>query len=427
VKHFYLRVSARSPLTIRADHAEGGVKAAQYIPGATLLGGLAASHRILRPEREEEFVSLFLNEQVYFPHLYPATFGSRNFHDRNLPVMPLPKTAQSCKRFSGFLPVQGEDTDNDRHGVRDSLLDWAAFALLNNEQAAIPSLLSPFKDHDVCAYTQGNYSRGSCGQAMEHISGYYRRGGSDSRQRMRATVLTRLQTRTGINREWGTAEESILYNREIFEDSMTFWGEALLSDKLAETFKEFVEEATREDVIRVGTGRTRGLGHVDIEVRNAQESNPDVFADRLQTFNLAVQQQATGVQHLDPFYFAITLQSPTILCDAFLRCQKTINPASLPELLGLSTSKAIYTFKRVYQSIGTQRITGWNEVWGTPRLNDYAIEMGSTFLFACMQQADGDLIGALRTGEENGIGRRRSEGFGRITISDPFHLEREQA
>src|SRR2546421_12984931 len=99
VKHFYLRVQALSPLAIRSDHAEGGVKTTQYIPGATLLGRLAASHRILRPEQEDEFATLFLDEQVHFPHLYPAQFGTRSFHDRNLPVMPLPKTAQTCKRF----------------------------------------------------------------------------------------------------------------------------------------------------------------------------------------------------------------------------------------------------------------------------------------------------------------------------------------
>ena len=29
--------------------------------------------------------------------------------------------------------------------------------------------------------------------------------------------------------------------------------------------------------------------------------------------------------------------------------------------------------------------------------------------------------------KKQGIGRRRAEGFGRIRISDPFHLEGEQA
>ena len=216
-----------------------------------------------------------------------------------------------------------------------------------------------------------------------------------------------------------------LYNREVFDEGMTFWGDVILPDELGETFKKFVEEATKEDVIRMGTGRTRGLGCVQIDVRDAPESKSPNFADKLHTLDAAVKQQAqkAGVQQLSPYYFAITLQSSTILCDAFLRYQKTLDPALLPGLLGLSA----YTFKGVYQTVATQRITGWNELWGTPRANDYAIEMGSTFLFACDQQPDEDAVQVLRTREETGIGRSCSEGFGRISISDPFHLEREQA
>ena len=423
MKRFYLRVTACSSLTIRSDHAEGGVKTAHYIPGAALLGSLAVSHRILRPKQENEFTAFFLSEQVYFPHLYPAQFGTKNFHDRNVPVMPLPKTAQSCKRFSGFLPTQGEDDDDERHGVRDSLLDWAIFSLLDSERSSLPALLHPFDGHDTCTYAKGRYSNRACGQVMEHISGYYR--GLSDRQRMKAKEETRLQTRTGINREWGVVEESILYNREVFDNGMTFWGDVILPDKLADPFQKFVEEATKEDVIRIGTGRTRGLGCIHTDLWNLPMSKADVFAEKLHTFNAAVKQQAQAakVRHIAPFYFAITLQSPTILCDAFLRYQKTLDAASLPEMLGLST----YTFRRIYQSIGIQRIAGWNELWGTPRPNSYAIEMGSTFLFACEQQPGNDLIEALRIQEEMGIGRNRGEGFGRISISDPFHLGGEQA
>ncbi|MBV9688664.1 MAG: hypothetical protein JO202_03030 [Ktedonobacteraceae bacterium] len=429
MKRVYLRVTATSSLAIRSDHAEGGVKTTQYIPGATLLGSLAASHRMLRPEQEDEFVKLFLNEQVHFPHLYPAGFneGSLRTSDlpgSNLPVMPIPKTARTCKRFPGFQLVPGEEAEEERHGVRDSLLDWAIFSLLDNEQSAIAPLLSPFSSHDTCTYQQGKDSDVRCNQVMDHVGGFYR---ESNHQRMKAKADTRLQTRTGINREWGVVEESILYNRQVFDENTCFRGDVLLPDELTDTFKNFVEEATKEDVIRVGTGRTRGLGCVQLDVRDAQESKAADFADRLCTFDAAMRKQAqeAGVRQLDPFYFAITLQSPTILCDAFLRYQKTIDLASLPELSGLCAS---YTFQRVYQSVGIQRITGWNELWGMPRPNDYALEMGSTLLFACKQQPqNNDLIQALRTLEEMGIGRRRSEGFGRISISDPFHLEREQA
>lgn len=424
---FYLRVTARSPLSIRADQAEGGVQTTQAIPGATFLGGLAASHRILRPEREDEFAAFFLREQVSFPYLYPAQFSMRSFRESNLPLMPLPKTARSCKRFSGFLPVPGEDDDDERHGVRDSLLDWAVFSLLENEQSAIPVLLPPLDVHDSCTYAMGKNSGGACGQSMDHISGYYRRGRFDAKQRMKAKAETRLRTRTGINREWGVVEERILYNREVFDEGMRFWGDVMLPDELVDNFRQFVEQADDEDVIRVGTGRTRGMGQVEIKLAHAKQVDITILSSRLNNFDVAVKQQAqsAGVQALDPFYFAITLQSPTILRDLYLRHQKTLDAASLPAWLRLPA--LAYTFRCVYQSIGIQRITGWNELWGTPRASDYAIEMGSTFLFACSHEADENLLQALYALEETGIGQRRAEGFGRVRISDPFHLEGEQS
>jgi CRISPR-associated protein Csx10 len=425
MKHFYLQVLARSPLSIRADHAEGGVKTAHYIPGATLLGGLATAHRIVRPLQDIEFADFFLNEQVYFPHLYPAQFTMDAFRVSNEPVRPLPTTAQSCKRFSGFLLIPGEEEDEERHGIRDSLLDWAVFSLLDDQRSAIPALLSPLGGHDTCGYAQGKYREVPCGQAMDSINGYYRRDMFDPQLRMKAQVDTRLQTRTGINREWGVVEERILYNREVFGTQMRFWGEIALPEGIADAFKSFIVDASHEDVIRVGTGRTRGQGSVEIQLADAPQGNIAQFGSRLASFNEAVQNlaQEANVADLAPFYFAITLQSPAILCDAFLRYQKTLEPAPLSALLKPVTCK----LRRIYQSVGLQRITGWNELWGTPRSPDYALEMGSTFLFACDRQLDDDLIQALYTLEQTGIGRRRLEGFGRISISDPFHLEREQA
>src|SRR5216683_1088194 len=142
VRHLWLTLKARSPLSIRADHAPDGSATAQIIPGATLLGSLAAVYRVLWPKRKaEEFARLFLEEQIFYPHLYPALFSQNRvgINDSRFPVKPLPKTAQSCKRFGGFRPVDGEEPEQ-RHGIRDSLLDRAAFALLDGERQAIPAL-----------------------------------------------------------------------------------------------------------------------------------------------------------------------------------------------------------------------------------------------------------------------------------------------
>jgi CRISPR-associated protein Csx10 len=441
MRHLYLLLTARSPLAIRADHAEGGAATAKYIPGATLRGSLAAAHRILRPgqDEDEEFTRFFLTEEVFFPHLYPASFAPSHMGlaEANLPVKPLPKTARSCKRFPGFRPLKGEESYyEERHGIRDSLLDWAVFSLLDREKRPVSAVLAPLEQHQSCT---------SCQQALDHVEGYYRGARGDPRQRMRARSNTRLQTRTGINRDWGVVEESILYNREVFDDGMQFWGELLFPDeeplpeeeRLVSRFKNFLEETklgeTRRGVIekpgvlRLGTGRTRGLGCVDAKVLDIQREEKAHFRQRLERFNTALQTRAgnLGVQKLATFYFALTLSSATILCDPFLRYQRTLDTATLGHLLEYPAE----VFTPVYQAAGIQRLTGWSDLWGTPRASDYALEMGSTFLFASsrsLEDDDGRLLDALYALEEAGLGRRCAEGFGRVCVSDPFHLEGEQ-
>ncbi len=133
MKHFSLNLETMSPVAIRADHAPGGVENAGYISGTTLLGSLAALHRLLHPDRDASaFEQLFLSGQVRYPNLYPASFKKDEplQNALNEPIYPLPKTAQSCKRYEGFRQRKGQEgDDDDGHGVRDSLIDMALFAL----------------------------------------------------------------------------------------------------------------------------------------------------------------------------------------------------------------------------------------------------------------------------------------------------------
>lgn len=426
MKRLVLTVTAYSPIAIRTDHAAQGATSAHYIPGTTLLGGLAAAHRILRPGEQQQFADFFLKERIFYPDLAPALFNKSflDFHSSNAPVLPLPRTAQSCKRFADFKPAPLEETFVKGHGIRDSLLDWGTFSLLSEKQPSVSDLLKPLKTLEQC----------SCQQLMDRVSGYYRCSMLEQERRMKAKVNTRLQTRTGINRQWGVVEESILYNREVFEENMPFWGMVVLPDELAEDFTGFLTEANREGMIRVGTGRTRGLGQIKIdEPFVAEREDIDCFRTRLDAFHAAMEERAkvAGMEKAHAYYFAITLHSPTILCDPFLRYLNTLNVEMLYRLLndiaGVNLNDENITLVPIYHSAATQRIFGWNELWGTPRTNDIALEIGSTFLFGCTRELDDTFMLALNELEEVGIGRRRAEGFGHICISDPFHRQGVQA
>lgn len=422
MKHLYLSVRTHSPLATRAGHAESGAKPTQYIAGTTLLGCLAEAHRLLRPKDEEEFATLFLQQRVLFPHLYPAFFTYQEMNRANTPVMPLPKTAQTCKRFAGFRPWSKEDTDEEQHGIRDSLLDWTTFALLDSPGQAPATLIEPFQSSQKCQI---------CKQAMDHARGHYRCNRKNPSQRMLAETHKHLQMHTGINREWGTVEEKILYNREVFDQGMPFWGEIILPDELAQTLKSLISEAEKEGVVHMGTGRTRGMGKILLRIRDAEDELPSedhaASKKRLLAFDCALKERASEAASA-PFYLAMTLHSPSILRDPFLRYYSTIDGMLIDTLLRpyLPQGYPAITWQRIYQATEAQSVYGWNELWGTPRPIDYALEAGSTFVFSCSQALDDTLAQALYALEEEGIGRRRAEGFGRIRFADPFHLEGEQ-
>src|SRR5437868_4266598 len=160
MQYFSLNLETISSLAIRSDHASTRAESADYISGTALAGSLAAVYRFYNQQDSDLFEQLFLSGQVYYSDLYPATFGSEEMQKAlNAPVYPLPKTAQTCKRFSGFVPLDDEkDVEkDDRHGARDTLLDWAAFELgneatkrKNNESVDPGDLLAPLLAHKQC-------------------------------------------------------------------------------------------------------------------------------------------------------------------------------------------------------------------------------------------------------------------------------------
>lgn len=443
MKALSIRVTAEAPLAIRADHAPDGAKNAGYIPGPTLVGSLAAAYRLLNPNQTSEFERLFLREQVFYPGLYPAIFKDpikperpnsewyRAMQAANLPIYPLPKTAQSCKRHEGFRDPK--DDEVKAHGVHDTLIDWAIAKL--GEKYGSGNPLSALLKHKVCPWPNLNWPDNdvlpdkSCGEVMDHYHGYYRRDKTAPQNMLAAKPNTRLRTHTGIDRETGTVEEGILYNREVFEEGMRFWGSIHFqeTDKdLIPLFQDFINEIGDTGLVRIGTGRTRGMGRVKLRV----DSLPDehirfiAFKKRLEKLDEELHKQAK-IFILDDlgnnFYFALTLHSPLILCDDLLRYRGTIDQDVLQELLGPGFQ--IPGLERIYQTASVSRVTGWQEMWGLPRTNEYAIDTGSVFLFECPQPLSEEIKQRLFALEEQGIGKRRTEGFGRICISDQFHQE----
>ncbi len=144
-----------------------------------------------------------------------------------------------------------------------------------------------------------------------------------------AKAATRLQTRTGINRETGTVQENILYSRKVFQEHVGFLGEIAIKDGLAPILQHFISDIGVHGLVRIGTVRSRGMGKVNLALGNSKQQTFADFKERAQEFNAIFHKQAReAIPHLlDParFYFTLTLHSPVILRDALLRYHGVID------------------------------------------------------------------------------------------------------
>jgi CRISPR/Cas system CSM-associated protein Csm3 (group 7 of RAMP superfamily) len=374
VKQLALKVTTISPLSIRSDHSPAGAGVAPYIPGSTLMGCLASVHRMLHNDQNEQFSAFFLSDKVQYPNLYPASFKNDRMQDAFTSVYCIPRTAQTCKRFKGFLPLPEDEPDDDdeAHGVRDSLFDWALFSVLHK-----PEQITTDKErgHIISALEEEAKTDGepqsrscTCGEPLDSYSGFYRWGKNNARAI--AKPKTRLITRTGINRKYGVVEEQILYNREVYEEETSFFGIIQAEDDVATALQDFIGERVAEensplllnDFARLGTARTRGFGWVAFEIELVKDG-PDpfeLFKERLQLFDKALRDRAQSSLP-QPFYIALTLHAPAILSDELLRYTGTISAKRLASLTKVPDLPAS-TFELLYYSANMRRIMGWQDL-----------------------------------------------------------------
>ena len=408
-------VSSESPLSFRVSRSTVSFETLKYIPGTALLGAFAAAHHKTRNDKDE-FARFFLSDAICFGNLYPANFQVDEFSDTDLrddeqPIKSLPNTARSCKRFSGFRFKAENKGDKERHGVMDSLIAWGLFALSGQKKVEI------LDSHKNCTYSDHH---GQCGELLDAFSGFYRRG-ENIAEIGKSEAKTRLLTRTGISRETGTVQEGILYNREVLNEGQRFWGTmSFANESLYCNFYDFAEDVGDKGILRVGNNLTRGLGKLGVpQLDKFDIDDMASFRQQSDAFNqkFCIEAKKYGVDLSHKLYFPITLQSDAILLDHQLRYQMALDGDYFRGIWDLEDVAL------VYQNAGQRRVIGWNALFGLPKAAEWAISMGSVFLFGYNGMSDNCFYQKLHEIEHQGIGKRRSEGFGQVTVADAFHWE----
>ncbi len=399
---YIVEITDCGPLSFRAGRETTTATSLGYVPGTALFGGLATAHRLLRCN-PTQFDAFFMNDEASFGNLYPAKFRDELQSDV-WPVYPLPATARSCKRFGGFKFDERDSHRDPHHGVTDALIPWALFAL--NGQTDV----RPLQSVKSC----------TCDEPMDAFDGFYRRDAFDGARIGTAKVERSLRTRTGISRATGAVEQGILYSREVLQAGTPFWGTLTVPDAQAEGFYAFCQETNESGLLRLGNNRARGFGKVTLRlVEPESEDTPDALAQRIGVFDAALREQAQRYDIATPhaLYVPITLTSDAIVFDSLLRYRRTLATDYLEETWGLCNAEV------VYQTNGTRRVMGWNELWRLPKPDDVALTMGSVFLLGFSEALNDTLVDGLLQMQTQGIGIRRREGFGRLVVANPFHWE----
>ena len=368
-----ITVVGESPSSFLTSKAGSNVEESlDYLPGSSLRGGLSQAW-IKINGLNETFKTIFTSGKVHFCNLYKD--GSK----------PIPLSAISCKYASGF--IEENQIDDVKHGVADILL-----SLIRADDDEFPL------ESQKC----------ECKEPMKKYRGYY-----ENRDFYKKTkVSKRLIYHNVISGVTETSVDGGLYSTEVIEKGQLFKSVILIfDDVIKDEIHDFIKNnfLKNKRMLFLGSDISRGLGHFRIISLSTPENNPNDISElkeRINGFNKKLDKKDGKI------YFSITLQSDAIIKDCFLRFKTIIDPDDI----GIKDSKAILCISE------SGIISGWNSLLKMPKEDSIAINKGSVFVF-CVDDLDASKLDILYQLENMGIGRRRAEGFGRLTVCDPFHYE----
>jgi CRISPR-associated protein Csx10 len=395
--NWLIQARAATALSLRSGRDNRREGTLGYVSGSAVWGALSAAHARMRPNQRDQFAEFFLRRRVCCGNLYPCCFKNGNpVAEDQSPVRPLPRTARTCKRFQGFH-YWAEQEDEVRHGTWDSLIGWAVFVTSDCSKLPLEQRECP-----------------RCQEPLDGFTGFFRRGRTEG-EWAAAECRRGAVTRTGISRERGTAADQMLYSREYMAAGDMFVGEWTVDGVVADDFQQFLEEASNFG-IRVGNNRTRGLGRLVFpKMWSAAAETADDIEGRARKFDDALKGKVGNPGHA--FYLPLTLTADCIWPDRAGRYRLRITGEALQEAWGIGGAKLIYC------NGAPRRVSGWSNLWGLPKADEYAIGMGAVFLFGFKDPPGAEVWRALAAGQLSGLGNRRAEGFGAVRVGDPFHYE----
>ena len=396
-----------APVAIKRDRQSERSAGVRSVAGTLVRGALAMLYLQQLGQADAAFGRVFLNEAA-------CRFGPL---DPEPHVFPL--TAVSCKR------------ERLRHALADLL--WLRVA---QHHLAGPLTAEAEASWRQCA---------RCGADLKVQEGFWRDDGG----RPRSMTGDRHETvaHVGIDRRTGTAAESMFYTLEALAPSgaeADLYGWIRADDEAFDTVQRLLR--AEDGRISIGHARTRGYGDALLRLgeptvmEDEHDLRPQV--DRWTRWSrelnevLAAPPFSLADRAPDGFLFGLSFPTGAVLVDRFLRY--TLDPAQMIDWLPpmpavaaafplqdrparrLDTGGAVSWVAAVTKH---ERLRGWNAAHGLPRQDEWMVARGSAYVyrFEGGQRQREALVARLGTLADDGVGLRRNEGFGVVTVSDEFH------
>jgi CRISPR-associated protein Csx10 len=401
-----LTLTLLSPTCIAQRPTSPGqfIETLTYLTGTVIRGGIATywlagrRYEELDSKEQEPFRHLFLSGTVRFGNAWPVYQAAESAAEYQTLIVP--RTAWTPKDNSGWC--SDEDKNKQGAGVRDAL------AVLLNETS--PNW-EQWEDWD------------RLGQDFVIESGGRWSSISPRRRLISRTAL--LHNDEGLSpRMRGVAADGQLFQLEALETGQSF---RCVIDGPTDLMEDLQKNVLQSNpILSIGQARSRGLGQVEV----CQEGEPqaavrsvDSLKPAVQAFTQRVSSQGTGATNW--YYLPVTLESDTILRDHYLLPSSSGDPTDTLWRYLPAADPALQQIVLHTAVQSTRWLGGWDELRRLPRPPQLAVQQGSVWVYR-VPARDEVLDAALRwwlQAEADGVGERRSEGFGRVRLLHPVHME----
>lgn len=189
-----------------------------------------------------------------------------------------------------------------------------------------------------------------------------------------------------------------IFRYEAIDKNQEFYSIIQCDENLAKEVKKILNKQT----IYIGGSKSSGYGRCQIEVEGIFNYN-----EIKNKYNIGLENKENKLN--------VFFQSDAIIKDDLGNIVSVINPEFLKEKLNLEDVKFIKS------SIISKDVKGYNAMWKCKVPNVTAIKAGSVITYSYQGNLDTDLIEKI---EIEGIGSRKTDGFGRIFINPKFNVEK---